>query len=175
MTPQEIDLHFDRRTDAHTLDYVEFYFYGGFYELFNLEGHESNLIGNEIFETLEVLNINVDKNFLIERYQNNKNHDVEVFHSSTDEMTFAYFDFEKGPTNQMNMFLFGISCNKAVENIVLEKLLSIYRKLMTSSPFSYDLYSNKLYSNTFRSWAYFYERNYNEHKRKLNHHNLQNY
>lgn len=174
MNPQEIDLHFDRRTNAHTLDYVEFYFYVGFYELFNLEGNESNLSGNEIFEIFKILNIDADKDFLIERYKDEKNHDVEVFHAVNDEMTFAYFDFEKEPSDQMNMFLFGISCKKTMEDLVLQMLLKIYRKIMTSSPFSYDIFNNKLYSNTFRSWEYFYERNYNEYKRKINHHGLPN-
>lgn len=179
MNPQEsditqINLHHDRKTLSHTVPYVEFYFYGGFYELFNLEGHESRLEGNEITGILELLKISADISFLKERYEDQGNHDVEVFHSDGDEMTFAYFDFEKDPTDQMYMFFFGISCTKQIEDLVLEKLLAVYRKLGTSSPFSYDLRNNSLYLKTFMSYHYFYEGKYQEAKRKLNHHNLEN-
>ena len=169
---KRVDLHYGKTNFSENINYVEFYFFACFYEIFNLENScwETEFNGNEIGELLDFLNIKFDKNYIVEKYQDNGNHDVEVLHSKNDEQVFAYFDLEKEPTDQNDMFYFGIRCLKKDELIVLEKLIEIYRKLKTSSPFSFDIHSNQLYNKVFRSYFYFYENNYNENKRQINYH-----
>ena len=169
---KKIDLHYGKTNFSENLNYVEFYFYACFYEVFNIENSswETDFNGTEIGELLDYLNIAFDKNYIIERYENRENNDVEVLHSKNDEQIFAYFDLEKDPTDQNDMFYFGIRCLKKDDLIIAEKLLKIYKKLKTSSPFSFDIYSNQLYNKVFRSYFYHYENNYNKTKRQINHH-----
>jgi hypothetical protein len=169
---RRVDLHHGKTNFAENLNYVEFYFYACFYEIFNLENSDwaTEFDGSEIEKLLGFLNISFDKNFIIEKYKNQENRDVEVLHSKNDEQVFAYFDLEKDPTDQNQMFYFGIRCLKKDDLSIAQKLLEIYRKLKTSSPFSFDIYSNQLYNKVFRSYFYFYENNYNINKRHLNHH-----
>ncbi|WP_343589490.1 hypothetical protein [Flavobacterium sp.] len=168
---KKIDLHYGIKNLSHTLNYVEFYFYACFFEILNVENSywKTNLDGTEIAELLDFLNINFEKTFLITKYQDQNNHDVEVIHSKNDEQVFAYFDLQKDPTDQNDMFFFGIRCLKKDDFIVAEKLLNIYIKLGTSSPFSFDIHNNVLYNKVFRSYFYFYEDNYNTYKRQINH------
>lgn len=171
---KSVNLHYGRTDFSDNRNYVEFSFYSCFYELLNVENSdwETNLAGNEIFEIFSSLNIEVDRNLLIEKYDNRLNHDVEVFHSNIDEQVFAYFDLQKDPTDQNDMFFLGLSVLKSNEDTIHLKLLDIYKKLMTTSPFQYYK-GDILYNKTFRSYFYFYEQNYNQFKRKINHHNLQ--
>jgi len=157
---------------SNTKNYVEFYFSTCFYEVFIVENSswETNLNGQEITEILELLDIKFDQQEVINKYKNRNNHDVEVFHSQNDEQVFVYFDLEKDSTDQNDMFYLGIRCHKNEQAIIFGKLLSIYGKLMTSSPFSFDVSNNLLYNKVFKSSLYFYNINYNF--RKLNHHNL---
>jgi len=171
---EKIDLHYGRRDFSENKNYVEFSFYACFYELLNVENSswETNLNGNEIFEILASLNVDVSRDFLIKRYNDRKNNDVEVFHSNCDEQVFTFFDLEKEETDQNDMFFFGLRCLKKDEPIVNQKLLKIYRELMTSSPFEFDILNHRLYNKTFRSYFYFYDRNYNQYKRQIHHHTL---
>lgn len=170
---REIDIDYDRSDFSNNKFYVEFFFYTCFYELFVVENSswETNLTGTEVEEILNLLQIPFDKNFVISRYEDRKNHDVEVFHSIIDDNVFAYFDLEKEITDQNDMFGFGIRCHVNQDDEIMQKLLSIYRQLQTASDFSYDRRIRRLYNNTFRSYFYFYHNNYNKHKRQLNHHN----
>lgn len=168
---QKVDLHYGRTDYSINLDYVEFSFHACFYEIFRAEksGWESNLNGDELASLLHYLNIPFDGAFLRRQFEDKQNHDVEVYHSTNDEMTFAYFDLEKDLTDQNEMFYFGLVCKKSVQDYVITRLVDIYRKLNTTSPFQYDIWNHQLYFKTFRSYSYFY---YNEHhpgKRKINH------
>ncbi|MHC0445980.1 hypothetical protein ACWA1F_11235 [Flavobacterium sp. 3-218] len=167
---KKIDLHYGKTNLSHMIDYVEFYFYACFFEILNVENSywHTNLDGTEIPELLNFLNISFEKDYIIEKYKDQKNHDVEVLHSKNDEQVFAYFDLEKDPTDQNDMFFFGIRCLKKDDLIVAEKLLKIYKKLGTSSPFSFDIHNNSLYNKVFNSYFYFYENNYNNRKRQIN-------
>ncbi|MEN2415569.1 hypothetical protein [Flavobacterium mesophilum] len=167
---KKIDLHYGKRNGLHTINYVEFYFHACFFEILNVENSywETSFDGTEIAELLDFLNINFDKEYIIEKYIDPKNHDVEVLHSKNDEQVFAYFDLEKDPTDQNDMFLFGIRCLKKDDLIVAEKLLKIYKKLGTSSPFSFDIHNNRLYNKVFNSYFYFYDNNYDTRKRQIN-------
>ncbi|KIA95936.1 hypothetical protein OC25_05165 [Pedobacter kyungheensis] len=171
---EKIDLHCGRHDFSENKNYVEFSFYACFYELLNIENSywDTNFNGNEIFEILTTLKIEIDRDFLIKRYNDRTNNDVEVFHSNFDEQVFAFFDLEKEETDQNDMFFFGLRCLKKDEPIINQKLLKIYRELMTSSPFEFDILNHRLYNKTFRSYFYFYDRNYNPHKRQIHHHNL---
>ena len=77
--------------------------------------------------------------FVKEKYFDNNNHNVEVFHSYEDEQVFIYFDLQKEPTDQNDMFFLGIRCTKHQEEIIHEKLLKMYKKLQTCSPFTFDI------------------------------------
>jgi len=169
-----IDLHYGRTNFAINKNYVEFSFYACFYEIFLVDNPpwETELNGTELSDALGTLNILVNKELIIEKYSDRNNHDVEVFHSSEDEQVFAYFDLEKDSTDQNDMFFLGIRCKKTDEIVVHGKLLNIYRLLKTSSAFSFDIINHQLYEKVFRSYFYFYNDNYNQHKRQLNHHNL---
>ncbi len=169
---QEIDIHFGRRDCSNTFDYVEFSFICCFYELFNIENSywKTELTGAEILEIFSLLNIEVDKEFLKDKYLDPRNHDVQVFHCKDDEQVFAYFDLQKDPTDQNDMFLLGISCTRQQDDLVWEKLRAIYRKLQTASPFTYDCLNNVLYNKVFHSYFYFYENEYSSYKRQLIHH-----
>ena len=171
---KSLDLHYGRIDFSGNKNYVEFSFFACFYELLNVENSswETNLTGNEIFEIFSLLEIDVNKNLLIERYSNQLNHDVEAFHSKVDEQVFTYFDLQKDPTDQNDMIFLGFRVLKSDEDAVHLKLLNIYKKLMTTSPFQYYR-GDILYNKTFKSYYYFYEQNYNQHKRRINHHNLQ--
>ncbi|MBB6235749.1 hypothetical protein HDC90_000349 [Pedobacter sp. AK013] len=116
----KIDLHSGRRDFSENKNYVEFSFYACFYELLNVENSywETNLNGNEIFEILTSLNVDVSRDFLIKRYNDQINNDVEVFHADCDEQVFAFFDLEKEETDQNDMFFFGLRCLKKEEPIV---------------------------------------------------------
>lgn len=168
-----VDLHYGRINFASNVNYVEFYFHCCFYELFNIEsGWKSDLEGNEILDVLKILGIDFDKQLVCEIYKNQQDHSVEVFHSRDDEQVFAYFDLEKEPTDGNDMFFLGISCKRTDEPRIHELLLNVYRKLKTTSPFRFDIRNHPLYDKVFRSYFYFYDNNYNAHKRQMHHHNL---
>lgn len=169
---KRIDLHYGRLDFSDTLNYVEYSYYCCFDELFNVENTywETELNGNEIFEILDALNIQVDKEYLKTKYSDSRNHDVEVFHSNDDEQVFAYFDLQKDPSDQNGIFYLGISCTIQQDDIICDKLRNIYKKLKTTSPFTYDRLNNVLYNKVFRSYFYFYDNEYNSNKRQLNHH-----
>ena len=171
---KQVDLHYGKTNHSENKNYVEFYFYACFYELFIVENSywESELNGSEILEIMDLLKIEFNKNYVEKKYLDEDNHNVEVFHSANEEQVFAYFDLQKEPTDQNNMFYLGIRCNKMDENIILDKLINIYRKLKTTSPFSYDIWNNKLYYKVFNSYFYFYENRYTNSVRQLIHHNL---
>jgi hypothetical protein len=170
---KRIDLHFGRTNFTSNTNYVEFYFHCCFYELFNIEScWESDLEGIEILDLLKCLEIDFDKEFLIDAFKNQKNHSVEVFHSNNDEQVFAYFDLKKDPTDQNDMFFLGISCRQKNEPQIHEMLLNIYRKLKTTSSFNFDIYNKRLYNKVFQSFFYFYENYYSENKRQIHNHNL---
>jgi hypothetical protein len=170
---KSVDLHFGRTNFPSSIKYVEFYFHCCFYELFNIEScWDSDLTGNEILDLLKILEVDFNKELALDVFLNQKDHSVEVFHSNNDEQVFAYFDLKKDPTDQNDMFFLGISCRRDDEPQIHEILLNIYRKLKTTSPFSFDIWNKKLYNKVFRSYFYFYENNYNSDKRQMHHHNL---
>ena len=170
---KKVDLHYNRTLFASNANYVEFYFHCCFYELFNIEsGWESDLNGNEILDLLKILEIDFDKQLVSDVYKNQQDHSVEVFHSTEDEQVFVYFDLEKDPTDGNDMFFLGISCKRADEPKVHELLLKIFKKLKTTSPFSFDIWNHQLYDKVFRSYFYFYNNDYNAYKRQMHHHNL---
>ncbi|WEK18003.1 MAG: hypothetical protein P0Y49_14495 [Candidatus Pedobacter colombiensis] len=88
---EKIDLH--RSGKDSSKNYVEFYFHACFYEFFNSEDSywKTNLDGSELSEILKTLNVQVDFEILKTKYNNQQNHDVEVFHSTSDEQVFVYF------------------------------------------------------------------------------------
>lgn len=172
---KRIDLHYDKRSYSHVRNYVEFYFHACFYEIFNIKDSswETDFCGDEIPEIMDYLEIKVDKIYYTDGSFFHQNNNVEVFHSDKDEQVFAYFDFWKDPTDQNDMFMLGISCTKEQELIIHPKLLNIYKKLQTSSPFTFDIRNNQLYNKVFSSYEFFYDGKYNKNKRQLNHHNLE--
>jgi len=119
-----------------------------------------------------MLGITVNPKYLLQKYSDTRNHDVEVFHSKTDERVFAYFDLQKEAKDENEIFFIGLSINSKDESAVLEKIMNIYRKLNICSPLSYELKNKALYNKVFRSYFYFYDNSYNKHKRQLVHHNL---
>lgn len=168
-----VDLHYGRKDYASNRNYVEFYFHCCFYELFNIEsGWESDLEGNEILDLLKILKIVFNRQLVSDIYKNPQDHSVEVFHSTDDEQVFAYFDLEKEPADGNDMFFLGISCKRDDEPQIHELLVNIYRKLQTTSPFSFDIWNHQLYNKVFRSYFYFYDNDYNAYKRQMHHHNL---
>ena len=171
---KQLDLHFGLRDFSRTRSYAEFSFFACFYELFNIPNNywETSLSGKEIYEVFDLLKIRVNQELIKEQFLNASNHDVEVFHATDDAEVFAYLDLRKDPTDQNDMFLFGLRCPLTLEDEVCERLKTIYKKLQTASPFSYDRFNHVLYKNSFHSYSYFYENDYREDKRKLNHHNL---
>lgn len=173
---KQIDLHFGKTDHSENKNYVEFYFHACFYELFIIENSywSSDLNGSEILEIMELLKIEFNKNYVVMKYLDQDNHNVEVFHSAHEEQVFAYFDLQKEHTDQNNMFYLGIRCNIKNEALIMDKLIAIYRRLKTSSPFSYDIWNNKLYYKVFNSYFYFYDNRYNNSERQLIHHNLKN-
>lgn len=169
-----IDIHLSAKDGQTDQKYAEISFSCCFYEVFPTEDSkwETSLNGYEILEILTGLNITVNPKYLQQKYSDKRNHAVEVFHSKTDERVFAYFDLQKEVTDENDMFFLGISFNINDEKIIFEKILDIYRKLNTSSPFSFDLRNKNLYNKVFRSYFYFYGNSYNKYKRQLVHHNL---
>ncbi len=171
---QKVDLHYGRRDFSGNNDYVEFSFSAPFGEVFNIAWLNPNpaINGDELFGILDLLHIPYDKELIFDQYQDANNNSVEIFHSTGDEQVFAYFDLQKDPADQNGMFFFGLSCRCEQEKMIHELLLDIYRKVLTSSAFSFDMRNHPLYDKTFRSYSYFYEGNYDENKVQLNHHNL---
>ena len=169
---RKIDLHFGRQDFSSNSNYVEFSFYCCFYEVFAIPNSywTTSLTGAEIVEILNILKININLDFVKEKYFDNNNHNVEVFHSYEDEQVFIYFDLQKEPTDQNDMFFLGIRCTKHQEEIIHEKLLKMYKKLQTCSPFTFDIYNNQLYYKVFLSFFYFYNNKYNELNRQIRHH-----
>jgi|GEM_PF-2253527 len=169
-----VDLHYGRRDFSGTKDYVEFSFHAPFGEVFNIPWLNPNpeINGGELFAVLERLQIPYDKELIFDKYQDEAVNSTEVFHSTPDEQVFAYFDLQKDPADQIGMFFFGLSCKPEDEKMIHEMLLDIYRRLQTSSAFSFDMLNKPLYNKTFRSYTYFYQGNYDENRPRLNHHNL---
>jgi hypothetical protein len=115
--------------------YSETYFYACFSELFKIEGGwESNLEGNEIIKIADFLNINIDKNELIEM-RNSNSETIHLYHSKLDRLTFIQFDIRKDPTDQNDMFFLGVSYRVEFEKEINEMLLKLHSQLLTTSPF----------------------------------------
>lgn len=171
---RKIDLHYERHNFASNANYAEFSFYGCFDEIFNIEGSywQAQCDGTELFKIIDSLEIDYDKELILNTYADEKSNSTEVFHSRPDEQVFAYFDLQKIDTDQNGMFFFGLSCLKTDERRVHEELLELYRKLGTTSTFKFKYRGDELYDKVFRSYFYFYENNYNEYKRQIHHHNL---
>ena len=168
---KQVDLHFGRDMRNEIVNYVKFSFHACYYELFNIPNSywETDCTGEEIADILALLNIRFDRNYIIECCLNQQHHDVEVLHSADDEMVFAYFDLQKGADDQNDMFYLGIVCRKDQEQEVINRLLAIYRKLKTSSPFTYEIHSHSLYYKVFLSYSYFYNGKYPEVERRMRH------
>ena len=171
---RKADLHYGRRDFSGNKDYVEFSFHAPFGEVFNIPWLNPNagINGGELFAVLERLQIPYDKALIFDKYQDEAVNSTEVFHGTPDEQVFAYFDLQKDPADQIGMFFFGLSCKLEDEKMIHEMLLDIYRRLQTSSAFSFDMLNKPLYNKTFRSYTYFYQGNYDENRPRLNHHNL---
>lgn len=122
---ENIDLHYERTDFSMVKNYVEFSFYACFYEIFVVDNllWELELKGTELLDILGTLNILVNEEFLVDKYSDKNNHDVEIFHGSTDEQVFAHFDLEKDPTDQMDMFFIGIRCKKNRRNVCSRKII----------------------------------------------------
>jgi len=168
------DLHRQLRITPTPFKYAEVYFNACFEEIFPHEGAfwETKLNGTEVMEILQLLDISYNRDYMIKSYTNPKNHNTEVYHSANDPCVFAFFDLYKDPTDQNDMFLFGISFERKDESIILQKILDIYRQLGTASPFSYDLLNKQLYNKVFKSSFYFYTGNYAKYDKQIIHHNL---
>jgi len=171
---QKLDLHHSKVSLAENANYVEFFFDASFYEFFNMDGlgWTTELSGHEVDKILTILKINWNRQYIIDNYMDSNYHNTDVFHCPFEEQVFAYFDLAKDPTDQMNTFGFGIRCNKNTEAEILDNLLSLYRKLKFSTPFTYDIYNQSLYCKVFKSYFYFYKSQYLENSRRLIHHNL---
>ncbi|WP_207534488.1 hypothetical protein [Desertivirga arenae] len=173
-TQSEINPDIPQKTRAPRshVGYVEFTFAACLPELLNIEDSdwETDFNGNEIFDTLALLSITADRELLIKQFEDLHNSDVEVFHSANDIQVFAYFDLDKDPTDQNDMFLFGLRCEKKDEELIIQKLLDIYRKLKTTGAFEFRKYGHTLFDHVFYSHYHFYENNYNSNKRKINFH-----
>lgn len=172
--PQKIsDLHTAEDALNHN-KYVEVYFSCCFYEMFPdpASSWETNLDGGEIMEVLNDLSIKVFDKYIIQKYRDSKNQNVEDFHSEKDERVFAYFDLQKEATDQNDTFFFGLSFSLNDEAVVLPKIFSLYKKINTCSQLSYDRFNKVLYNKVFRSNFYFYKNNYNPYGRLLQHHGL---
>lgn len=168
-------------TDLHTAEdatadkgYIELYFSCCFYELFPFENERwtSRLDGSEMKEILSLLNITVFDRYLLQKFNDQKNTNAEVFHSVKDARVFAYFDFYKDPEDKYDNFFLGLCFNASDDSIIMAKVLSMYQKLQHCSPLTYDLTHKMLYNKVFRSNVYFYKNNYNPYGRLLQHHGL---
>jgi hypothetical protein len=169
---RKVDLHYNRKDYSGNNNYVEFAFNCCGYEILNIPNSywPTSLNGNELYEIFSYLKINVDKSIVERGIIDRSCNDVEVFHSADDEQVFAYFDFYKDPTDQNDMFYLGVSCNKLQEEFVHDKLLKIFKKLNTSSPFTYDIWNHTLYYKVFLSYFYFYNSRVDENDRRMYHH-----
>ncbi|MCX6189241.1 MAG: hypothetical protein NTW54_06525 [Bacteroidetes bacterium] len=172
---KQIDLHFGSKY-YDTILYSEISFFAPFGEVFNLSesilGQKGLLKGNELIDLANSLNIKLDKDFLINQYLDDINKCVEVYHSESDEQVFMYFDLERDETDQIGMFFLGIRFKKT-EDLVIQKTLEIYKRLQTSSKYSFDNYGTELYRKVFKSFSYFYNGIYDKlSPRQINHHDL---
>ncbi|MEL1245205.1 hypothetical protein AAEO56_13090 [Flavobacterium sp. DGU11] len=154
------------------LSYIEVYFSCCFYEVFPDEGSswETNLDGSEISAILDILEIPFDKNTIVQKYYSSN--DTEVFHSEKDRNVFSYFDLEKSEDDQNDMFFLGFRLNIDDEPKVFPKIMEVFKQLNTCSALSYDRFNRALYNKVFNANFYFYNNNYSDSKRKMNHHNF---
>ena len=128
--------------------YVDFYFYACLDELFAVENSywKTNLNGNEISELADSLNIKIDVTLIIKNYWNEDINNIEIFHSSSNDLVFLYFDIRRMRTDQNDMFFFGVRCKEEQKNDVMRQLMRIYDLLMTTGSFCYDKWGWKFYS-----------------------------
>lgn len=130
------------------IKYVDFYFYACLDELFAVENScwKTDLKGSEVSELANSLNIKIDIPLIVENYWNEDVNNIEIFHSSEDDLVFLYLDVRRMRTDQNDMFFFGVRCLEEQKNDVMKKLMSIYDLLKTTGSFNYDKWGWKFYS-----------------------------
>lgn len=154
--------------------YTEVSFSCSIYEMFPEDdaAPAAALMRTEVLHLLQTLQIRAFDKYLIQKYRDERNFNVEVFHSALDQRVFAYFDLQKDPADDKDIFYFGVSFKTSDEAVLLPQLLSVYRQLKNCSPLTYDRVNKDLYNKVFRSNKYFYSNNYSPYGRQLVHHNL---
>lgn len=107
------------------IKYVDFYFYACLDELFAVENSswETNLQGNEILNLANSLNIKIDIPLIVRNYWNEELNNIEIFHSSEDDLIFLYLDLRRMRTDQNDMFFFGVRCTEKQKNDVMKRLM----------------------------------------------------
>ena len=130
------------------MKYVDFYFYACLDELFAVENSywKTDLKGTEVSELANSLNIKIDIPLIVKNYWDEYVNNVEIFHSSEDDLVFLYLDVRRMRTDQNDMFFFGVRCLEEQKNDVMKKLMSIYDLLKTTGSFNYDKCGWKFYS-----------------------------
>ncbi len=80
-----------------TKKYIDFYFYACLDELFDVKDSywKTNLKGNEIIDLAKSLNIKIDIPLIVKDYWNEETNNIEIFHSSDDDLVFLYLDIRR--------------------------------------------------------------------------------
>ena len=128
--------------------YVDFYFYACLDELFAVKNSywKTELTGNEISELAISLNIQIDIPLIVKNYWNEDINNIEIFHSSGDDLVFLYLDLRRMRTDQNDMFFFGVRCTETQKENIMNQLMIIYDLLKTTGSFNYDKWGWKFYS-----------------------------
>ncbi|MCF8716433.1 hypothetical protein JM658_16520 [Joostella atrarenae] len=134
--------------DNPKIKYVDFYFYACLDELFAVENSywKTDLNGNEISELAKSLNININIPLVVKNYWNEEINNIEIFHSSDDDLVFLYLDIRRMRTDQNDIFLFGVRCTEFQKENIMNRLMSVYDLLKTTGSFNYDKWGWKFYS-----------------------------
>lgn len=92
------------------------------------------------------LNIKIDIPLIVKNYWNEETNNIEIFHSSDDDLVFLYLDIRRMRTDQNDMFFFGVRCTEMQKENIMNQLISIYDLLKTTGSFNYDKWGWKFYS-----------------------------
>lgn len=136
--------------------YCEFSFLLPIYELLD---EEDEVFGKELVEICNVIDIKIDMNFLMKKYDSygmglhrNGSGDILVFYNNRNSEIFITLDLYNGWTDQNNMIGLGIRCPMYLSLKVKEFLIELYHKGVPRSDFIEsvgDKLKNEIVENNF--------------------------
>ena len=120
-----------------------------FYELYFPDTWNDNNLSKNPFELIELsqmLNINIDTDFLFKIYDETefKKGDVYIFYQNDNIEIFIYFDLLKDEFDQMAMINFGVRVKTEIKYQVKEILKKLYFKSTTRTDFQEDYFNQSL-------------------------------